>query len=140
MSSAVLSDVSRSGVYSLTPSNRQGLEAETAGFAYFQVNLSGLKSKAAVLDKIGSALDFPQYYGKNFDALNDCLSDLEWQPANGYVLFVDGARAFHDADPKNFAILLEVFQSAAETWRDAGKPFWVLLDISIPGVQTFKQP
>ena len=123
MNPAVLSDTSRSGVYSLSPANRDRLEAETAGFAHFQVNLAGLKSKAAVLNKIGRALKFPPYYGKNFDALNDCLSDLEWQPASGYVLFVDGAQAFHDADSKNFAILLEVFQSVADAWRDAGKPF-----------------
>ncbi|MBS1197182.1 MAG: hypothetical protein H6R18_967 [Proteobacteria bacterium] len=137
MNAALFSDLARSGVYTAPTAQRDKMEAAAAGFAHFQINLAGLKSKSAVLNKIGRALKFPPYYGKNFDALNDCLSDLEWQPANGYVLFVDGAQLFHDADPKNFAILLEVFQSAADAWRDAGKPFWVLLDISIPDVQMF---
>lgn len=28
-------------------------------------------------EELKSALDFPDYYGKNLDALNDCLSEIE---------------------------------------------------------------
>lgn len=34
-------------------------------------------SKEAVLRGIGQALDFPDYYGANLDALWDCLADLD---------------------------------------------------------------
>lgn len=33
-------------------------------------------SKADFLAAIGQALDFPDYYGQNFDALADCLHDV----------------------------------------------------------------
>ncbi len=33
-------------------------------------------SRAELHEKIASALDFPEYYGKNLDALYDCLTDM----------------------------------------------------------------
>ena len=38
--------------------------------------VSGGSSKAEALDAVGRALDFPDYYGRNLDALWDCLTDL----------------------------------------------------------------
>ena len=51
--------------------------------------VSGPRSSAEALDAIGRALDFPDYYGRNLDALWDCLTDLtgptaliwdDWEP------------------------------------------------------------
>ena len=40
-------------------------------------------SKREVLVAFGAALGFPDYYGQNLDALNDCLQDLASELANG---------------------------------------------------------
>lgn len=40
-------------------------------------------SKREVLVAFGKALRFPDYYGANLDALNDCLQDLAADLANG---------------------------------------------------------
>jgi RNAse (barnase) inhibitor barstar len=45
-----------------------------------------VRSKADALDAIGAALDFPAYYGRNLDALFDCLTDLSWLPEGEHVL------------------------------------------------------
>ena len=44
-----------------------------------QITLDGniLADIAQVHDYIKEMLDFPEYYGKNLDALYDCLGDLE---------------------------------------------------------------
>ena len=34
-------------------------------------------TKEALLDGVGKALEFPAYYGRNLDALWDCLTDLD---------------------------------------------------------------
>lgn len=39
--------------------------------------VSGAPTRSEALRAIGVALDFPAYYGRNLDALNDCLRDLE---------------------------------------------------------------
>jgi RNAse (barnase) inhibitor barstar len=41
------------------------------------------ESKREVLVAFGKALEFPEYYGANLDALNDCLQDLAAELANG---------------------------------------------------------
>ncbi|MEU6153796.1 barstar family protein [Actinosynnema sp. NPDC047251] len=50
----------------------------------------GARSKSAALAAIGQALDFPDYYGQNLDALYDCLTDLSWLPAGEHVLVWEG--------------------------------------------------
>lgn len=44
-----------------------------------QIILDGniLSDAAKVHDYLMEMLDFPEYYGKNMDALHDCLTDLE---------------------------------------------------------------
>lgn len=41
------------------------------------------ESKHEVLVAFGKALRLPEYYGRNLDALNDCLQDLASELANG---------------------------------------------------------
>ncbi|MBW4720886.1 barstar family protein [Saccharothrix obliqua] len=50
----------------------------------------GARSKSAALAAIGEAMDFPDYYGQNLDALFDCLTDLSWLPAGHHVLVWEG--------------------------------------------------
>lgn len=48
------------------------------------LDTAGLTTRDEVLVRLGEALEFPDYYGRNLDALADCLRDvneptrLEW--------------------------------------------------------------
>ena len=43
------------------------------------------------MERIAQALEFPQWFGGNWDALEDCLTDLSWSKAAGHVLLFEGA-------------------------------------------------
>lgn len=74
--------------------------------------------KAALMRNIATALRFPEWFGANWDALEDCLSDLSWLPANEYVL------VFEDAKPgDDLGVLIDVLRSSAEWWAQRGKSF-----------------
>ena len=74
--------------------------------------------KAVLMRNIAAALRFPDWFGANWDALEDCLSDLSWLPASGYVLVIE------DAQPGDeLGVLVDVLRSAAEWWSERGKPF-----------------
>lgn len=74
--------------------------------------------KATLMRNIAAALQFPDWFGANWDALEDCLSDLSWLSASGYLLLIEDAQPGDD-----LGVLIDVLRSAAEWWRDRGKPF-----------------
>ncbi|HEX4103119.1 MAG: barstar family protein [Pseudonocardiaceae bacterium] len=74
-------------------------------------------SKAEALDAIGAALSFPAWYGRNLDALHDCLLDLSWQPAREHVLVWAGHRQLETADPDAYRAILEVLDTATNPQR-----------------------
>jgi hypothetical protein len=50
--------------------------AEGAGQHFLYANLTEAQSKQDVLDKIAESFLFPAHFGKNLDALFDCMTDL----------------------------------------------------------------
>ena len=114
-----LSDASRSGVYRTTQDG--SLVDALAGSAHriSRVRLEGGKDRT--LERIAAALQFPGWFGGNWDALEECLGDLSWLDAKGHVIVFEGALPD--------ATLLEILRDIAEAWKARGVPFFaVFLD------------
>lgn len=101
--------------------------AAAAGLTVIRIGLKGLASKAGLLNRIARTLNFPDWFGKNWDALSDCLTDLSWLDGRGWVIIFENSKDLAARKPQVFHSAVEVFQSANDYWRQAGKPFWVLL-------------
>jgi RNAse (barnase) inhibitor barstar len=123
-----LSDLGTAGVYLLTES-ASSIEAaaQEHEFAVWLVDCSGIATKAGLLRAIAETLAFPDWFGENWDALEDCLTDLSWHDAPGYVLVLENCGALSRADPETFETAMEIFDSAAEYWYDEDVPFWVFV-------------
>lgn len=132
----VLGNVARAGVYHLPNDGGGdlGAAAEDRQLALFRLSLRGISSKDGFLDAIASGLHFPDWFGRNWDALEDCLGDMSWHPAAGYVVILSQADEFRANDEESFLLALRVFQSAAESWRNDGVPFWTLVELRPNGV------
>jgi RNAse (barnase) inhibitor barstar len=102
--------------------------AKLKGLQLFRADCSAVCSKHALLATIARALRFPAYFGMNWDALADCLTDLEWLDADGIVLVLTGASRMAARAPRDFAVALEVLQEAADYWAGEGFPFVVLVN------------
>lgn len=133
---SLLSRAERAGLYHMPFAADLALEeaAESLEYPLYRVNLAQVADKEAFLDAVGKALDFPDWYGHNWDALADCLTDLSWMAADGYVIVLEHSDAFSQAAPADFAMALSVFQDAADTWREDGIPFWTLVGTSGDGI------
>ncbi|WGX94680.1 barstar family protein [Nocardioides sp. L-11A] len=83
---------------------------ERAGWAFGYVDGASLDTTPAVLRAIGDALAFPDYYGVNADALNDCLRDL----AGPTVLLWDAWAGFARAEPRWFGVVTGVLGQRGE--------------------------
>jgi len=99
--------------------------ANEAGQHFLYANLSGAQSKQEVLDKIAEAFLFPPHFGKNLDALYDCMTDLVHRSGSqpGFVVVLeqlpDNARFDREAREQ----LLDVFRDAADFWAERRIPF-----------------
>ncbi|QFU92831.1 Barstar (barnase inhibitor) [Amycolatopsis sp. YIM 10] len=72
------------------------------------------------MDAIAAALDFPDWFGRNLDALYDCLTDLSWLPAGEHVLIWAGSEAFKTADPKAYLAIRSVLSDAQRALAPGG--------------------
>lgn len=118
-----LSDASRSGLYRVASAGAIDEAVRGSPLRLWRVDLNGATDKAALLARLAAALQFPAWFGGNWDALEDCLSDLSWSPAQGHVLLIEGAGAL-PADERG--ILADVLASAAEYWAQRGRPFFAV--------------
>lgn len=69
------------------------------------------RDKQALLRRLAQGLSFPDYFGENWDALIDCLSDLSWSRAPEAVIDHAGIPRLSARD---FKIYLESLIDAAE--------------------------
>lgn len=75
----------------------QTLEAARAeGMTAFVVDCDRARSRSAVLRAVVKAVDFPEYFGGNLDALYDCLCDTVLDHKNGLFLWF---HKLHSGDP-----------------------------------------
>ncbi|MFI6013817.1 barstar family protein [Streptomyces sp. NPDC051243] len=58
----------------------------------------------------------PDYFGWNFPALNDCLRDLNWLPANQYLLFIEGVDKILPEDPDGVRELISILSRTGAKW------------------------
>ncbi len=125
-----------SGVYGAGAAQWPALEAAArrAGVNAIRVDASGAADIDALLVDLGRSLRFPDWYGANFDALHDCLTDPGCLPPDGHLLFLTGLEILELETPEDFLILLDVLGSAAEIRRQAGHPLWVAVDAAAAGL------
>jgi RNAse (barnase) inhibitor barstar len=99
--------------------------AQSAGHHFLYANLSGAQSKQDVLDGIAEAFTFPAHFGKNLDALYDCMTDLVHKSGQqpGFVVVLEQIPDNPRFDREAREQLLEVFRDAAEFWGDRRIPF-----------------
>ncbi len=125
----LLQDSARAGVHALPAAGAAEVAkaAHALDFAVFRIELQGCGDKAALLQRIAAAMRFPDWFGHNWDALSDCLTDLSWEPARGYVVILEHADALRGESGDTLATALDVFEDASREWADESVPMWVFV-------------
>ena len=95
--------------------------------------------RRGLFQEFAAAFQFPDYFGENFDALDECLCDMKWLQADAYVVALTNADAVLPNDDAGFDTLMSVLGSAAMEWHRStalgaaerpSVPFRVLLHVA----------
>jgi hypothetical protein len=98
-----------------------------SGIRVAEIDAAAIESKQDLMADLSDALALPDYFGGNWDALDEVLRDLGWLEADGHVLVVGGAQALRARDPDLIDGLARSWTFAAERWGEQGVPFHLLL-------------
>jgi len=99
--------------------------AQAADQHFLYANLGATQSKQEVLEAIAQGFLFPPHFGKNLDALYDCMTDLVHKAGSqpGFVVVLEQLPDNPRFDREAREQLLEVFRDAAEFWGERRIPF-----------------
>src|SRR5258707_916907 len=100
--------------------------AKGAGFAFFHVDGKNITRKEQLMNHAATAFRFPNHFGNNWDALEECLTDLEWIDADGYVIYYDHIDGLLGAHPDQFETLVEILRDSVESWKEDDEALVVL--------------
>ncbi|MFH8795349.1 barstar family protein [Streptomyces sp. NPDC017941] len=94
------------------------------------LDLDGVRDKSAFMDRCAAALALPDWFGRNWDALADCLTDPALtHGARGQLLVVTGWRGYADAAPDDWAAAQEVFADAVAYGREQERGLEIVLAV-----------
>lgn len=75
---------------------------------------AGIRDKDELLSQLSSKLRFPDYFGNNWDALDECLRDLSWLPQRSIVVIHERLPELPDEEIKEY---LSILSRAVMDWN-----------------------
>ncbi|MGD0248658.1 MAG: barstar family protein [Candidatus Limnocylindrales bacterium] len=100
---------------------------QSAGTIARVIRGSKMTTLDGFFDEIGAALQLPAYFGENWPALHECLTDMQWLRGPAYVLIVtDGDLLFSKDESDSLPTFLNLATAAGERWAaptDLDKPW-----------------
>ena len=91
-----------------------------AGLTVRVVRGRKMRTVEQLFDEVAAALQFPDYFGENWAAFDECLADMDWLPVNNGVAIavLQPAEVLADAPDVELAVLVSVITHAAETYAE----------------------
>ena len=99
--------------------------ARSLGHHFLYANLANAQTKQDVLDLIAQQFILPAHFGKNFDALYDCMTDPLHKsgPQPGFIVVLEHIPANGKFDKEAREQLLDIFRDTADYWAERKVPF-----------------
>lgn len=92
----------------------------------FEADATGVANAESLFHRLAESMKFPEYFGMNWDALDEVLDDFSWEPGTGYVLILKGAESLWTYAPRVAGSFVEAWLTAADEWSYDGVPFHLI--------------
>ena len=70
-------------------------------------------------EAISTAMHFPDYSGKNLDALDEMLNDLEWIDEKKVIIYIDRSAEWlsREKSDEKLLTIIDILDATAEDWK-----------------------
>jgi RNAse (barnase) inhibitor barstar len=99
------------------------------------VDFAGAADREGVMSAIAEAFSLPEHFGRNLDALYDCVTDLEPLPdadPPGFLVILQNLPDTEAFGSEQRKALLDVFRDAADFFYDRDTAFRVFYSVAPP--------
>lgn len=94
------------------------LDYTKRGYNIVEIDGLAVSGKSDIFNSFFKSLKFPDYFGKNWDALYDCITDLGWLKNKNTVVLIK------EIDEREiFKILKHALMDAKEFWLNTNERF-----------------
>jgi RNAse (barnase) inhibitor barstar len=93
----------------------------------FYFNGENIFNKTVFFETSRQVMKFPDYFGNNWDAWEECVTDLSWVPSSSYLFVYRNTENFTTNSPQDWTILLDIFHSIISYWQQQNIAFFVIL-------------
>jgi RNAse (barnase) inhibitor barstar len=116
-------------VVALPPIKELEKQAKQLRLAFFHLEGRKIERKEQFLNHAALAMHFPEHFGNNWDAFEDCITDFSWleEEVDGYVIVFDHVDAFVEHSESQIETVIELLQDAVQFWQEQGMKMVVLV-------------
>jgi len=109
--------------------------AKRAGIVWLDLDLAGVADRDAFFRRCATVFSLPDYFGRNWDALHECMLDFAGHGVPGAIVHWRRGTELARRAPEAATTALEILEDAAAYWRASGRIFLVVVDRdSAPGM------
>ena len=105
--------------------------AAKKGFAVAHIRCKYCDELDAFFREISSALRFPYYFGNNWAALDECLTDLDWLSFSGILIVIDNYELMFRRELKKKTakeLFVKNMNAAVDEWTGKSVPISVYIN------------
>jgi tetratricopeptide (TPR) repeat protein len=116
-----------SGVYTVDDATADRIRAADRSLTLWTIDGAVANSREDFFPSLAAALRFPAYFGRNWDATYDCLTDLASAAARPALLMIADGDAFISGMGDEWTRGQRVFSDAAAFWEGQGRLLLIIL-------------
>ena len=102
--------------------------AKRAGVDWFDLDLAGVAERDAFFRRCAAVFSLPDYFGRNWDALHECMVDFAGRGVPGAIVHWRRGTELARRAPEVVTTALEILEDAARYWGSSGRTFLVAVE------------
>lgn len=83
------------------------------------INGEKIHDKQSLFEEFSKKLEFPDYFGFNWDAFADCMTDLSWVDSDKSLFIIyNNSQKFREKNTEEWRIFQDILLETIDYWRD----------------------